>query len=167
MTILTQAVAEMEEIEAHNEAAKAQRRALKNWSRLLTALVVSKRVQDEYGAAPPSVTPASDESALHFTTERRQLSTPEPALEPAPEPVVEPPAPSSEPAERPARIRGPIVSLEEMVARDASSSPVRDTPPAAPAPKRRRIIIKRSASTARRSARCASRARPSYDESDE
>ncbi|WFD21261.1 hypothetical protein MCAP1_003522 [Malassezia caprae] len=162
------AVAELEESEARNEAAKAQRRALKNWSRLLTALVVSKRVQDEYGAAPPSAVPTSEERAPQLSTEKRQLCAPEPAPEPTPEPIAETPVPSSEPAEQPARVRGPIVSLEEMVAAEAraSSSPVHDTPSPA-APKRRRIVIKRSTPTARRSARFASRERPSYDESDE
>lgn len=162
----TQAVAELEEAEARSEAAKAQRRALKNWSRFLTALVVSKRVQEEYGASEPQAAPAEEA----HVTETRQLSVPEPPPARLPATNQEDFAPSTQPVPSPTRACGPIISLEEMVAaasRETSSSPAHDTPPQEAPRKRRRIILKRPAPGPRRSARHAAQVRPSYDESDE
>ena len=142
------AIRQLEADEAQNERAKVQKRAWKNWDKLLTALIVSRRVQDEYKSVltVPEPQPGQALSEESGTRQLREVPEPEPELEVAP----------SAPEPRAPRSSGPIVSLDEMIAAES--------PP--PTPRRRRIVLVRRHSPPRRrqSTRQSNRARPSYAE---
>lgn len=123
--------------EAESEAAKVQRRALKNWGKLLTALTVARRVHEEYGmgeASEVAERPAEDEPQ-QLRDEERQLADVES------DPPADAELQSSDAAQPldvkpPALQSGRIVSLDELMAReDHEEDP--------PAPRTRRIVLRR------------------------
>ena len=65
--VVQDAIRQIEMQDAENEREKAQRRAWKNWGKLLTALLVARRVQDDYGSMM-SVSPTQCPPCLLYTS---------------------------------------------------------------------------------------------------
>lgn len=150
-SLVWDAIRQLEAHEAQNERAKVQKRAWKNWEKLITALLVSRRVQDEYKSVLTVPEPQPQQALPEESGIRQLRDVPEPEPNPNPAP--------SAPERRASRSSGRIVSLDEMVAAES--------PP--PTPHRRRIVLVRHHSPPRRrqSTRQSNRARPSYAEDDD
>ena len=156
-SLVWDAIRQLEAHEVQNERAKVQKRAWKNWDKLITALLVSRRVQDEYKSVLTVPEPQPEQAPPEESGTRQLRDVPELEPEPGPEPESKP-APSA-PEPRAPHPSGPIVSLDEMIAAES--------PP--PTPPRRRIVLVRRHSPPRRrqSSRQRNRARPSYAEDDD
>ena len=141
--VVQDAIRQIEMQDAENEREKAQRRAWKNWGKLLTALLVARRVQDDYGSmmsvsptqCPPNgrIAPQHDNDQANEDVGVRQLRempSPPSADQPTTQQLDEfqlgtkndsllPHARSDTDRMDAARRTGRIISLDEMIAAEA------------------------------------------------
>ncbi|WFD04199.1 hypothetical protein MOBT1_002904 [Malassezia obtusa] len=183
---------------AASEHARRQARAIKGWRKLLTALTVAKRVEQQYGGVRGSrrAAHAHSHSAPDAAPQLRPRTSPEPQQQlratsppaPPPAPPGAPAAPASPPppaqpprtppddaAHTPAAEPRAIVSLDELIARDELARGAQAhgeqahsadaAAAAAPAPKRRRIVLRRPRAPDVRAADAAADAAPAADAS--
>lgn len=177
-----EAIRHAEKQAAETEQAKRQARAIKGWRKLLTALTVAKHVQQQYGTAK-ATTPHDAKPQLKERLRETEARHEQKQLQPLP--IAPREASDESEDEAPQRPARPIVSLDELIAADAraseASTPQSDlstaspaSPAPLPAPKRRRIVLKRSAPaepaprrSTRRAATAAAAAMYELSESDD